>query len=495
MHWEAPGVSGLGRAIGLFTGSSIIGSLTQVAKGKLSALLLGAAGVGIVSQLTTMFSLVSTVSGFGFYNGMARHMAQHWRKEEYEAFRTHMSSSACFLFASALFFSILGCLFSAEISDTLFDDAGERRALVCIVLIATPFFVMGQVYRAMLNATRSVNWLVKARITADVLSVIALAIFLWFFGIVGAILGFISLHALFLATTMWATRKAIGLAYVAPKPASFAKAEIRRNVGFGINGLIAVATGIITTLIVSRWIITDLGATENGLFAMAFKVGTVYLGGLSAAAGGYYFPTMAASETDEEMFGHVNGTLKLYLFIIAPAVVVLMAGGDVMMYALFSAEFVPAAALLLLMLPADLFRITSETVGLALIAKKRLVTSTSFYLIWASTYSGLALYLMPDFGLVGVATAYFLSQLLNAIFLLCATRAVLGYRMSSDCAWALIRGVSLVCYASAALQLVDNRWLQYGLCSLGLIAWFAASMRDTYFQNLVSKALNKFRHV
>ena len=486
-------MSGLARAIGLFTGSSVIGSLTQVVKGKLSALLLGAAGVGIVSQLTTMFSLVSVISGFGFYNGMARHMAQYWRKEEYEAFRTHMSSSACFLFASALFFSILGCIFSAEISETLFDDAGERRALVCIVLLATPFFVLSQVYRAMLNATRSVNWLVKARITADVLSVIALAVFLWLFGIVGAILGFISLHVFFLATTMWATRKAVGLAYVAPKPTSFSRAEIRRNVGFGINGLIAVAIGIITTLIVSRWIITDLGAAENGLFAMAFKVGTVYLGGLSAAAGGYYFPTLAASETDEEMFGHVNETLNLYLFIIAPAVVVLMAGGDVMMYVLFSAEFVPAAALLLLMLPADLFRITAETAGLALIAKKRLVTSTGFYLIWACIYGGLAFYLMPQFGLAGVAMAYFISQLLNAIFLMGATRAVLGYRMSADCAAALVRGVLLVGYAAAALYFMDNRWLEYGLCSLGLIVWCAASMRDPYFKGLVSKSLKKLR--
>lgn len=486
-------MSGMARAIGLFTGSSVVGSLTQVAKGKISALLLGAAGVGIVSQLTTMFSLVSTVSGFGFYNGIARHMAQHWRKQEYLAFRTHMSTSACFLFSSALFFSILGCLFSGEISEILFNDAGKRSTLVCLVLIATPFFVMSQVYRAMLNATRSVHWLVKARITADVLSVAALAVFLWFFGIVGAIIGFISLHILFLATTMWATRKALGLAYVAPQPALFAKAEIRRNVGFGLNGLIAVAIGIVTTLVVSRWIIADLGAAENGLYAMAFKVGTVYLGGLSAAAGGYYFPTLAASETDEEMFGHVNETLKLYLFIIAPAVVMLMTGGDVMMYVLFSTEFIPAALLLLLMLPADLFRITAETAGLALIAKRRLVISTSCYFVWACLYGGLALYLMPKFGLMGVAMAYFVSQLLNAIFLLTATRFALGYRMSIDCAAALMRGLLLVGYAAVVLYLIENRWMEYGLCGLGLATWFAASMRDAYFKSLVRKSLKKFQ--
>lgn len=484
-------MSSLARAIGLFTGSSVIGSLTQVAKGKISALLLGAAGVGVVSQLTSMWSLVSVISGFGFYNGMARHMAQHWRQKEYDAFRAHMSSAACFLFASALFFSLVGSIFSSEISHALFDDGGARSALVSLVLVATPFFVMSQVYRAMLNATRSVNWLVKARITADVLSVLTLVGFLWFFGIKGAIIGFISLHLLFLATTMWATRKALGLAYVTPSPRLFSKRELRRNAGFGINGLIAVAIGIMTTLIISRWIITDLGTAENGLFVMALKVGTVYLGGLSAAAGGYYFPTLAAAETDEEMFGHINETLKLYLFIIAPAVVVLMTGGDILMFVLFSEEFIPAAILLLLMLPADLFRITAETAGLALIAKKRLITSTSFYLIWAILYATLALYLMPEYGLLGIAAAYLCAQIVNACFLLLATRIALGYRMSADCAFALLRGLLLVGVASIALWHIENRWIEYAMCSIGLVVWFAASMRDPYFFDLTKKVGSK----
>jgi len=488
-------VSGLARAIGMFSGSSVIGALTQVAKGKLSALLLGAAGVGIVSQLTTMWSLFSVVSGFGFYNGMARHMAQHWSAKEYHAFRAHMSSSICLLFTSALTFSALGCIFSTELSHALFADKGAKAELVCLALLATPFFVMSQVYRAMLNATRSVNWLVRARITADVLSVGALALFIWLFGLTGAVMGFISLHVLFLATTMWATKKALGIEYVTPDPRKFDAAQIRRNVGFGINGLLAVAIGIVATLLVSRWIIVDLGASQNGLFAMALKVGTVYLGGLSAAAGGYYFPTLAASKTDEEMFGHVNETLKLYLFIIAPAVVVLMTGGDILMQVLFSEEFVPAAMLLLLMLPADLFRITSETTGLALIAKKRLILSTSSYFAWACLYVWLALFLMPKFGILGAAAAYLISQFCNAVLLLCVTRLSLGYKMANDCAVAFLRGIALVASTAGFLWYLENRWIEYALCSVALAIWFAASMRDPYFRRLVTKAAQRFRPV
>ena len=163
------------------------------------------------------------------------------------------------------------------------------------------------------------------------------------------------------------------------------------------------------------------------------------------------------------------------------------------MMVLFSEEFIPAALLLLLMLPADLFRMTSETAGLALIAKKRLAVLTSCYLVWAALYASLALYLMPQFGILGAAMAYLMSYIFYAVLMLCVTRFVLGYRMAGDCAVAFLRGVMLVAIAAGLLWVLDNRWVEYALCTLALLIWFAASMRDPYFHRLITKAVQKLR--
>lgn len=99
--------------------------------------------------------------------------------------------------ALALTIALLGCIFSGTMSDYVFHDGGERAELICLILVSIPIFAMGQVYRAMLNATRSVTSMVRVRIYTDLLSVVILATLIWPFGLVGAIIGYIALHLLF----------------------------------------------------------------------------------------------------------------------------------------------------------------------------------------------------------------------------------------------------------------------------------------------------------
>jgi len=464
-------MSGLARAFAFFTGASVVGTLTQVIKGKLTAVFLGTAGVGVLNQLTSVWSLFSVIAGMGFYNGMVRHMAEDWRREDRDAFRAHTSSSVLFLLMTSLIVTFIGCLFSEWISSFIFDDNGQRAGLVCMILVSVPVFAIAQVYRAMLNATRSVSFMVRARIAADVSSVLVLAALVYPFGLRGAILGYIGLHILFLGFSIYYTRQALGRDLLMPRLSNFKWAEIRRNVGYGINGLVAVAVGIVTTIIVSRWIISSLDPGANGIFTMALKVATVYLGGLSAAAGGYYFPTLAASKTNSEMHAHVDETLALYLYLIPPIIVVLMASGDVLMRILFSAEFVPAAMLLLLILPGDLFRITAETVGMPLVVKQKLVVSTGLYIVWAAIYMSLVTWLLPEHGVLGVAAAYLISQIISAAMLLVTVRVILRYRMSSVCLLSLMRGYIVVGGAAAALWSLNDKVMGYLVCIGLLTAW------------------------
>ncbi len=115
-----------------------------------------------------------------------------------------------------------------------------------------------------------------------------------------------------------------------------------------------------------------------------------------------------------------------------------------MMHLLFSAEFIPASFLLLLILPGDLFRITAETIGLALMAKKRLVVSTGSYILWALSYIGLVAFLLPRFGIVGVAIAYFLSQLFNVVQQVLLSWFFVRYRPDQTTLGAILRGIGMV---------------------------------------------------
>lgn len=484
-------MSSLAKAFAFFTGASMIGSLTQVIKGKMTALLLGADGIGILNQLTNLWSLFSVVASLGFYNGMVRHLAPAWEDKDRLLFRRHMSSSMLLLMATGIIVSLAGCVFSASLSALIFGDDGARADLICLILVSIPVYVAGQTYRAMLNATRSVTSVVRARIGADVFSVLVLAALIFPFGLKGAIMGYIGLHLLYLGFTAFYTWKVLGADVALPTPSLFDNAEIRKNLGYGINGLISVAVGILTTLIVSRWIISSGGSADNGLFTMAIKVATVYLGGLSAAAGGYYFPTLAAAKTDAEMHGHINQTLSMYLFVIPPIILVLLAGGELIMHLLFSAEFIPAAFLLLMILPGDLFRITAETVGMALVVKKRLILSTGSYILWACVYMGLVALFLPRFGIMGVALAYFLSQLANAAQQSLLGWIVLGYRFDAATFWTILRGLAMVLAMAVTIWSGQPDWLNWLVAVVLFLAWAILGWSNRDFRNAVWKLASK----
>lgn len=485
-------MSSLGRAFSLFTGASMLGSLTQVAKGKLTAVVLGTEGIGILSQLTNLWSLFSVAASLGLYNGMVRHLAPAWQEEDRMEFRRHMSSNSLLLMASGLIIPLLGCIYSAELSNWIFDDDGNRANLVCLILIGIPVYVAGQIYRAILNASKSIDQLVRARIFADVLSAVVLLALIFPFGLKGAIIGYIGLHVLYLGCTAYFVWRVLGRDVAIPDPKLFSSQDIRKNVGYGVNGLIAVSVGILTTLIVARWIITEGNADDNGLFAMALKVATVYLGGLSAAAGGYYFPMLSSAKSDAEMHDRVSETLSMYMFVIPPIIVVLVAGGELMMRILFSAEFIPAAILLLCILPGDLFRITAETVAMPLLVKKYFIASTGSYIAWAGAYLILVAFLLPIMGILGVAIAYLISQVFNLLLKLVLVRRNLAYRLDAATRATILRGMALVFTIVLVVANSTSDLLNWSAVCLSLILWTMASWSNPDFQSIYFKLLIKF---
>jgi len=471
----------------------MIGTLTQVAKAKLSAVLLGTTGVGTLNQLTNLWTLLSTLATMGLYSGIVRHLSGSWRDEQRAEFSRHLTSNMLVMMAFAIILSLLGCIFSAELSDWILDDGGASAEYICLILIGVPLYVAGQCYRAMLNATRSVNSLVRARIGADILSVVAFAALVFPLGLKGAVIAYVALHLFYLLLVGFYVLKVLGREIAVPKIDQFELAEVRKNVAFGVNGLVLLSVGTLTNLIVARWIVTANDVSDNGIFAMAIKVGTLFLSGLSAAAGGYYFPTLSASKSLEEMHGHIDHALGLYFYIIPPMIVGLLAGGELMMQVLFSEAFVPAAILLLLILPGDLFRTISETVRLALVARKKLAVSIAAFLAWAALYLGLVALLLPQYSLMGVAAAYLISRVFQAALVILVTWHWLDYRPSMATLIGLLRGIVLV----GAMSILT--WERPGLVvsifiGIGLLTgWFAASWLDRNFRELVHKMLANVR--
>lgn len=480
---------GLGHALAAFMGSSILGSLTQVLKGKISALVLGPAGVGVVNQLTLCFTMFMTTSSLGVPNGIARNIAVHQKEEDEVAIRAQLSSSFIFLAIVSLVLTGLGILLSPLISDMLFGDGGERATLVVLVLLGVPVAVAGLVYRSLLNGTRSVKQLTFARVSADVVSVALFAALVVPFGIPGAALGLVSLHVLYLIFIARGARVAIG-DLSRPRWGAFSWRAVRMNMGYGIHGLFIAVITVFPTLLVSRWIITDFGIAESGIFSVALKVTSVYLGGLYAAASGYYFASIARAQTREELADQIDKAIALYMVIVPPIIVGLMAGGDLIVRAMFSAEFLPVATILLVLLPGDVLRLVAETIGQAILARKHLVLSAALMLAWTVCYMILVKVLMARYGLIGVAMAYLVSHAGLMVAFLIAGKSVLGYLPRTSSAFFVLRGFVLVAVTAFAVYEVEYWPIKIAIGAVAIVCWAAISSLDPQFAAYARKSVD-----
>ena len=484
---------GLTRAFVIFTGASIVGLACQITKGKIAAIFLGPAGVGILNQLTQLWMFSATVAGLGFFNGIVHHISRSHGDNDTAGIRRQISSSVLFLQIFALGAAAIAVVFSAAISAAIFADGGSRAHYVALIMVSVPIGVAAQNYRGVLSGVRAVGAQARAQMTADLSSVALSALLVPLLGLTGAIATFIGLQTVLLAMNFLMSVRTLGSAVVLPRPGEFRWAEIRRNAGFSSIALLLTALSTFMVVLVGRWILQSLGLDQNGIFATAWRVSAVYFTALYAAVGGFYFPTLSATRSDADLIEQMNRALAFFMFLVPPVAALLIAGGPLLMTVLFSAEFVPAAALLLLMLPGDLFRISAETLGLALLARRRFLFYGSCFLVFAGVYLGLIRLLLPEHGLMGIAAAYLIAQTVQAALVVVLVRRAFGFRLDAACGGALWRGFALVAAVSVATGLAASGPVAWALAALCLAAWLRLSWRDPTFRSLALAGLQRLR--
>jgi enterobacterial common antigen flippase len=148
-----------------FTSLSLASGVSMGAnlvRGKLAALFLGPAGVGIFNQLSLMWNLFQISGSLGAFNGLVQHGTEAMVAKDEAALHRLASTWWILLTGFSCLLAAAGALASPTISNWLLGDHGAHATLVALMLISIPFAVSAQVYRALLAAARLVPQLVRA---------------------------------------------------------------------------------------------------------------------------------------------------------------------------------------------------------------------------------------------------------------------------------------------------------------------------------------------
>src|SRR5947209_4469215 len=343
---EAPQAPGsFARAFTSLSLASGVSMGANLVRGKLAALFLGPAGVGVFNQLALMWNLFQISGSLGAFNGLVQHGTEAIVAKDEAALRRLASTWWILLTVFSCLLAAAGAVASPTISNWLLGDHGAHASLVALMLVSIPFAVSAQVYRALLAAARAIPHLVRAQILSDVGGALVFAALVPVFGLPGAILGFATIHLLFYLITAFSVRRMFGPDYVQPKQREFGWSLIRSNVGFGASGLAMIALSNLSIVVVSRLVIDRQGIAASGIFSNAWRIASVYLGAVTTTAISYYLPTLTRAESDEHMSRDVNSTVRFYLYLLPLIMAGIMTAGEPIVWLILSQKFLPVAPL------------------------------------------------------------------------------------------------------------------------------------------------------
>jgi PST family polysaccharide transporter len=481
----------LARAFRIQMAGSVVQMFAQIFRGKLAAIFLGPAGVGVFNQMTVIWNLFQSAGSMGSFQGMVQHGAEAIDAQD-RPIRQLLSTFTIVLATFSTLLAIVGVLEARFLSDLVLNDSGEHAWLLSVMLLAVPFSVTALVYRAALSSARAVESLVKAQILSDLCGAVVFGALIWWLGLTGAILGFMASNLAFFFLTLARVWRMFGGDQVRPRLADFRSEIVRRNVGLGASGLMMLILSNVSVMAVTRIIIDHQGLHGAGLFTNAWRLATVYLASVTAVALSYNLPSLTQTRTPEDLSEQVGKTLRFYSWVLPPLMVGVMALAEPVIRVILSSEFLPSALVMFILVPTELLRIFGETLLMPLLARKRGFHFTALFALQAILFVVLSLLSVPKFGLLGVAISYTISLVVGDVATYVVAASKIGLRISGKTVAAIAEALLVLSAATSLCFLLGFGLARLAGCAALVLVWALVALRHeearTYFLSVFSTA-------
>ena len=438
---------GLIKSMLVIGGAQVANILISVLRMKVLAVLLGPAGVGLLSIYTSLLGTVSEISGLGIHTSGIREIASV-RGEEPALSRVRVVLFAGNLL-QGLIAMVLVWVWRAPLARFLFGDTA-RATEVGLVGVAVLFALLASSQTALLQGMRRIGDLGRVTVLAALAGTVAGLFAVWLRG-EDALIWFVliqPLTAIFVA--LYYTRKL-------PRPAS---ARLRASAIWQVwrpmaaLGVVFMLGGLATsaTLLVVRGMVTRyLGLESAGLFAASWGITMQYIGFLLAAMAADYYPRLTEVIKDRPKASRlINDQIQLGLALGGPVLLLLIGLAPWVMTLLYSPKFAPAADMLQWQTVGNIFKLASWSIGFAFVAAAQSRVFLLTEIGWNLLFITMLWVGLPLIGLQIAGPAFLLAYALYLAVIYALARKLHGFRFEPLSLW-LIAGHAALGFAVLAL--------------------------------------------
>lgn len=348
-------------------GASVINILIGLVRTKALALLLGPAGVGLVSLYTGLMSTAATVATMGIGTVGTRQIAEAVAKEDSHTIAVARRA----MFWGAMLLAMAGALIVWTLRDVLAVQvlgSTEHAGVVGWLALGVALSVAGASQGALIQGMRRIGDMARLSIYGSLLSTVFGIGLLWQWGS-AALWAFILIGPF--------VSFALGHVYVSrlPKvPASSAAmhdmaAQWKMLLRLGVPFMGAGLAGTLVQLWIRVTVNDELGLNAVGHFQAAWTISMQYIGFVLGAMGADYYPRLTGVINDKAAATRlVNEQTEIALLLSAPVFIAMLGLAPWVIHLLYSAEFAPAVEVLRWQILGDVLKVASWPLGFVVLA-------------------------------------------------------------------------------------------------------------------------------
>lgn len=355
------------RSSSIIGGAAVINILVNLIRTKVSAVLLGPAGVGMIGLLQSLMVTAASVSALGFGNVGTRQVAEAvGRHDDIAVAKVRRAlfwgTSTLALLGAIVFWSLREIL-----AKFLLDDVSRANDLGWLAIGVVMTVAAGS-QSALLNGLRQIGNLARISIASAILSTLlgVAALLMWrergvlLFVMATPIASFVLGH--------WYVAK-LGRIRGPATPLAELTAQwgvmARLGAAFMLSGVVTLLGQLLVRSLVQR----ELGAGALGQFQAAWTISMTYIGFVLTAMGTDYYPRLTAAMHDHATANKmVNEQTEVALLLAGPLFLTMLGLAPWIIELLYSHAFAEAVTILRWQVLGDILKIASWPLGFIILA-------------------------------------------------------------------------------------------------------------------------------
>ncbi len=355
------------KATSLFGGVQVIQVILNLIRGKVIAVLLGAAGVGLNSLFISSVSMISNISGLGLSFTAVRDIAKAKESADEQRLSIIIKVFKRWLYATSLLGFAGVLIFSPLLSLYTFKNY-EYTVPFMFLAFMLLFGSLSAGNASLLQGTRNLRKYALYTVTGSLVGLIISVPFYYLFGIKGVVPALIvSAFITFLFSIYYTSQIEVKSVSVSWKESYSQGLDM---VKLGVAMMFSVSIGSLAHYLVNTYIsnsgsIGDLGLYQAGMAITSQSIGLVF----TAMAIDYYPRLSAISDNNEKVKQMVNQQGEITMLIATPVLLILSLAAPLVIRLLYSAEFLPIVDFLRVLAFGMMFKAASYSIGAISFAK------------------------------------------------------------------------------------------------------------------------------